>query len=84
MNVVEINPGTYETLASYVKSTIILMIVTAWVVIALQDPSFFHPGGRHIVRRIAWPIFYGHHLMKRMTRPAADADEPTIKRRAGN
>lgn len=66
MNVAEMNPGTLETLAGYVESTVILTLITAWVIIALQDFSSFHPGGRHIVQRIAWPVFYGYTLLQRM------------------
>ncbi|KAH0834812.1 hypothetical protein J3R83DRAFT_10421 [Lanmaoa asiatica] len=66
MNVREINPGTLETLAAYIESTVILTVITAWVVIALQSHSSFHPGRRSIVKRIAWPVFYGYDLMIKM------------------
>ncbi|KAF9226333.1 hypothetical protein BS17DRAFT_765341 [Gyrodon lividus] len=58
MNVVEINPGTNESLAHYAVATITLTLITTWLVIALHNHSSFHPGGRHIVRRLGWPIFY--------------------------
>ena len=64
MNVAEINPGTYETLASYIKSTVILTVITTWVVIALHSHSSFHPGGRNILGRIAWPMFFCYGAMK--------------------
>lgn len=68
MNVVEINQGSLETLAKYVESTVILTVVTAWVMVAVQEHSSFHPGGRDIIRRVAWPVFYGYGLMKRMVK----------------
>lgn len=63
MNVAEINPGTLETLANYIASTVILTAITAWIVVAMQNHSSFHPGGRHVVKRIAWPAFYAYTLM---------------------
>ena len=66
MNAVEINSGSFKTLATYVESTAILTVVTAWVVIALQEHNSFHPGGRDILSRVAWPVFYGYGLMKKM------------------
>ena len=66
MNVAEINPGTLETLGSYVISTVILTVITAWVVVALQDHSSFHDGKKDWVKRVAWPIFYMRKLMQRL------------------
>lgn len=68
MNVIEINGGALETisLATYVESTVILTAVTAWVIIALQEHSSFHPGGRNVLRRAAWPAIYGYLTMRRM------------------
>jgi Mg2+ and Co2+ transporter CorA len=66
MNVAEINPGTLETLSAYVVSTIILTAITAWVIVALQEHSHFHPGGRYIVKRALWPVFFVYSLMVMM------------------
>ena len=66
MNVTEINPSSLKTLAVYVESTVVLTLITAWVMIALQDYSSFHPGGRNIMQRIAWPILYAYAQLGRM------------------
>lgn len=66
MNVAEINPGTLETLGVYIESTIILTLITSWVIIALQDYSSFHRGGPHIIERVAWPVFFGYRQLKKM------------------
>lgn len=58
MNVGEINPGTKETLSHYAEATVILTVVTAWLVIALQTESSFWPKGSRLPRRLSWPIFY--------------------------
>ncbi|KAF8122700.1 hypothetical protein EV363DRAFT_1359507 [Boletus edulis] len=68
MNVKEINPGTLETLATYVGSTIILTALTAWVVVALQEHSSFHPGKQSLARRVAWPLFYLCGMIARMVK----------------
>ncbi|KAG6331536.1 hypothetical protein ID866_7556 [Astraeus odoratus] len=59
MNVMEINPGTKENLAHFAVATVALTIITAWLVIALQLHSSFWPPGSGLLRRLAWPIFYG-------------------------
>lgn len=67
MNVQEINPGTLETLAAYVESTVILTAVTMWVVVALQEHStFHHPERRSVIKRIAWPVFYVYDTILKM------------------
>ncbi|KAF8553819.1 hypothetical protein OG21DRAFT_1522884 [Imleria badia] len=66
MNVAEINPGTLESLASYVESTVILTAVTIWVVVALQEHSTFHPGRSSVLKRIAWPAFYAYDMIRSM------------------
>ncbi|KAH0835033.1 hypothetical protein J3R83DRAFT_10770 [Lanmaoa asiatica] len=58
MNVKEVNPNATETLAHYIEGTVIFTLCTAWLVIAAHDVSSFHPGGRNVVRRVAWPVVY--------------------------
>lgn len=65
MNVVEINPGSRETLRHFAEATVALTLVTAWLVIALQTYSSFWPPGSGLWRRLAWPMFYIAALTKR-------------------
>lgn len=65
MNVKEVNPNATQTLAHYIEGTVIFMLCTAWLVIAIQDPSSFHPGGRHVVRRVGWPVVYVCNMVRR-------------------
>lgn len=58
MNVAEINPGTKENLGHFAVATVVLTILTAWLVIALQLHSSFWPPGSGVFRRLAWPVFY--------------------------
>ncbi|KAF9219670.1 hypothetical protein BS17DRAFT_788901 [Gyrodon lividus] len=58
MNVHEISGGGGETLAHYVEATISLTILTAWLVVALQTESSFHPKESSLWRRAGWPMFY--------------------------
>lgn len=58
MNVAEINPGTKENLTHFAVATVVLMIFTAWLVIALQLHSSFWPAGSGVFRRLVWPVFY--------------------------
>ncbi|KAG1773588.1 hypothetical protein EV702DRAFT_1032842 [Suillus placidus] len=58
MNVREINPGTLETMTRYVWVTLLLTVVTTWIVITLQPYSTIHKSGVSMWRRAAWPAFF--------------------------
>jgi len=58
MNVVEINPGSLETLAHYVEATISLTLLTFYVVITLQRRSSFHEENAKFHQRAAWPYLF--------------------------
>jgi len=65
MNVVEINPNAHESLAHFAEASIALILLTAWLVIALRKDNSLHPEGCHIARRLAWPVFF---IYERITR----------------
>jgi hypothetical protein len=50
MNVTEFNPGTYGTIARYVKATLLLTIATIWIVMAWLSPHLA------MWQRLLWPI----------------------------
>jgi hypothetical protein len=56
MNVKEINPGSLETLVRYVWVTIVLTLITVYVVVTLQAHTSFHEPGDGLQKRAAWPI----------------------------
>lgn len=62
MNVKEMNPDGAGRLVTYIAVTLILTVLTAWLVIAMQASSSFWPRGSSVWRRLAWPAFYlsGH------------------------
>jgi len=64
MNVGEINPGTRETLPRYALTTIVLTLVTIYVVITLQPYSSIHKEKATFGERAVWPIL----LLRRLTR----------------
>jgi hypothetical protein len=55
MNVVEIKPGSLETLAHYVEATISLTLFTFYIVITLQKHTSFHEENAKFYQRAAWP-----------------------------
>ncbi|KAF9226339.1 hypothetical protein BS17DRAFT_765347 [Gyrodon lividus] len=57
MNVVEINPGSSESIAHYAEATIAVSFITGWLLVAVQAHSTFHSPGSDIWRRLAWPVF---------------------------
>ncbi|EGO22793.1 hypothetical protein SERLADRAFT_439555 [Serpula lacrymans var. lacrymans S7.9] len=58
MNVKEINSGSYETLAHYAITTVLLTLTTVWIVVALQSASHFHGPGpdKGVWIRLCWPV----------------------------
>ena len=64
MNVAEMNPGTAQTLPRYVETTIVLTLVTIYVVITLQPYSSIHKENATFGERAVWPIL----LLRRLTR----------------
>jgi hypothetical protein len=56
MNVKEINPGSLETLVRYIWVTIVLTLITVYVVVTLQAHTSFHEPGAGLQGRAAWPI----------------------------
>jgi hypothetical protein len=56
MNVKEINPGSLETLVRYIWVTIVLTLLTVYVVVTLQTHTSFHEPGAKLQKRAAWPI----------------------------
>jgi len=56
MNVMEINPGSLETVDRYVEVTIALTVLTFYIVVTLQTHTSFHEKGATLRRRAAWPI----------------------------
>ncbi|KAG0699510.1 hypothetical protein DFH29DRAFT_44556 [Suillus ampliporus] len=56
MNVAEIAPGTLETLAHYAETTILLTLLTVYIVVTLQTYSSFHEKHSTFLQRAAWPV----------------------------
>jgi len=70
MNVVEINPGSLETLAHYVEATISLTLLTFYIVIALQKHTSFHEANAKFHQRAAWPyLFLRRWILEKRTGP---------------
>ena len=56
MNVKEINTGSLQTLAHYIKATVVFTVITVYIVIALQTHSAFHRKNAKLWMRAAWPV----------------------------
>ena len=55
MNVIELNQGTYGTLAHYGEATAVLTLVTVWMVVAFQN-SFTVRDSGGTWTKLLWPI----------------------------
>ena len=62
MNVIELNQGTYGTLAHYVEATLPLTLVTVWVVVAFQNSFTVREAGSTWTK-LLWPILILRSLL---------------------
>ena len=64
---VEINPGSLETLAHYVEITISLTLLTVYIVVTLQKHTSFHAENAEFHERAAWPyLFLRRRIQEKM------------------
>ena len=68
MNVMELNQGTYGTLAHYAETTLPLTIVTIWVVFAFQN-SFTVRDAGDTWTKLLWPILILRALFYKPRKP---------------
>lgn len=52
----ELNQGTYGTLAHYVEATLPLTLVTIWVVVAFQNSFSVRDDTGSTLTKLLWPI----------------------------
>jgi len=80
MNVVEINPGSLETLAHYVETTISFTLLTVYIVVALQKHALFHEENAKFYQRASWPyLFLRRWIRKKMEKiTAAKAESAKV------
>ncbi|KAG0707781.1 hypothetical protein DFH29DRAFT_597534 [Suillus ampliporus] len=76
MNVAEINPGTLQTLAHYVETTISLTLLTIYIVITLQTHNSFHEKNATFLQRAVWPVL---SIRRVMFKPPAIAQKANAK-----
>lgn len=77
-NISEIKLDVVEAISTYTVSTVILTVLTAWVVVALRVHIPFHRREPSIVGRIAWPVFHYYDLIM-MYHQAASLRQPGYK-----
>jgi hypothetical protein len=55
MNVIEIDNGT-QTLAHYAMATVVLTLLTIYIIIMLQKQNIVHRREATLLQRAAWPV----------------------------
>jgi len=68
MNVIELNQGTYGTLAHYAEATLPLTFVTIWVIVAFQS-RFVLRDDEAMWKKLLWPIALVRRVFARSPRP---------------
>ncbi|KAH7912295.1 hypothetical protein BJ138DRAFT_1148795 [Hygrophoropsis aurantiaca] len=82
MNVKEIQDGSRGTLGEYAESTVVMTVLTAWIVVAVQTNSPLHASQNATFwQRIAWPVLYAQtRLRNRAVRiKASELGEPMVQ-----
>jgi hypothetical protein len=66
MNVAEFDQGALESLAHYIEVTILLMLLTIYVIVTLQPHNSFHDCNTPFLRRAAWPALLLRKMMYKL------------------
>ena len=66
MNIKDLSPETFGTLAHYFEVAIPLTMVTIWVVVTFQSKSIY-PEGTSLFTRFGWPVQICLNLLKRQS-----------------
>jgi hypothetical protein len=64
MNVIELNSGTYGTLAHYAAATLPLTFLTIWIIVAFQS-RFVLRDDDAMWKKLLWPIALVRKLISR-------------------
>ncbi|KAF9530553.1 hypothetical protein CPB83DRAFT_850531 [Crepidotus variabilis] len=81
MNVSEINPGTFGSLAHYVEVALPLTLLTAWIMVAFQS-AYIIPDGTSFFARLWWPVFLVKSMLPQKPK-AEEAQQSTMFGRPG-
>jgi hypothetical protein len=68
MNVIELNSGTYGSIAHYAEVTLPLTFVTIWIIVAFQS-RFVLRDDDSMWKKLLWPIALVQKLLSRPQRP---------------
>ncbi|KAG1883338.1 hypothetical protein F4604DRAFT_1920546 [Suillus subluteus] len=63
MHVEEFSSGCYQTLGRYAEVTLLLTLLTIYVVVTLQVHSSFHDRNAPFLRRAVWPVLTFYKMM---------------------
>jgi hypothetical protein len=67
MNVIELNSGTYGTLAQYFETSLPLTLATIWIVVAFQS-RFILRDNEAMWKKLLWPFALVHKVISRPQR----------------
>ena len=71
MNVIELNQGTYVTLAHYVEAAVPLTLVTIWIIVAFQS-RFVIREDDAMWKKLLWPVALVQRFLPRQRRRLDD------------
>jgi len=74
MNVIELNPGGYTTLARFLEVMLPLTFFTIWIVVAFQSRLILRDEQGGVWRKLLWPILYLQRITPRRSTARDDGD----------
>ena len=73
---VEINPGSLETLAHYVETTILFTLLTVYIVVTIQEHTSLHEKDAKLHQRAAWPyLFLRRWMLEKRTGSNSESEK---------
>jgi hypothetical protein len=67
MNVVELNPGGYTSLAHFFEASLPLTFFTVWIVVAFQSRFVLRDDRGAVWKKLLWPIMLLNNFIPKAT-----------------
>jgi hypothetical protein len=72
MNVTELNPGGYTTLAVFLEAMLPLTFFTIWIIVAFQSRLVLRDENGSMWKKLLWPITILNTIFSRRSTPKND------------
>jgi hypothetical protein len=84
MNVVELNPGGYTSLARFFEATLPLTFFTIWIIVAFQSRFILRDNSGGVWKKLLWPVMLFNAIIPWSTTKKDDLDDLRLEPMSAN